>query len=255
MITAPNVFPRGCRGAVSLTYDDGPDAHLDHAMPDLESAGLRGTFYVPTHTPQPYNCWSTRPADWKAAAARGHEIGNHTQFHPCSADWVKPNFKLEAYSLARMEAELVHANEELTEVTGVTAPKSFAYPCSQSFVGPDRQSYQPIVSRLFPAARTGSSRKLIDPMTLDFTAIPAWKMDVDTDVDLVTDFLDEVIDRGGWAVLLFHGVDGGHTINVTREFHRVVCKHIAINNEHLWCDTFLAVALYIRNATRQPWTA
>src|SRR3982751_5926104 len=98
MIDLPSIFPNECRGAVSLTYDDALDAHLDHAMPDLEAAELRGTFYIPTRRE---NAWRTRPDEWKAAHGRGHEIANHTQYHPCSGKhpWVLPNFRLEAYSL------------------------------------------------------------------------------------------------------------------------------------------------------------
>jgi sialate O-acetylesterase len=97
----PGIYPNGARGAVSLTYDDALAVHLDTAMPQLESFGLRGTFYIPTRASMA-DAWRERPADWRAAAERGHEIANHTQYHPCSIthDWVKPNFSLESYSLA-----------------------------------------------------------------------------------------------------------------------------------------------------------
>ena len=39
----PNPWPRGY---VSLAYDDGLDSQLDIAVPQLEAAGLRGTFYL-----------------------------------------------------------------------------------------------------------------------------------------------------------------------------------------------------------------
>jgi peptidoglycan/xylan/chitin deacetylase (PgdA/CDA1 family) len=239
---------------VSLTYDDGPDAHLDHAVPDLEAAGLKGTFYVPTHVGPPHNCWAARAAEWREAARRGHEVGNHTQFHPCSAAWVRPNFKLEAYSLARMESELLSAGRDVAEVTGIPGPRSYAYTCSQEFVGPDRQSYRPIVDRLFPAARSGPKRRLVDPMTVEFASVPAWKMDGETDVDDAIAFIDEAAGHGGWAVLLFHGVAGGHGINVSREFHRAICRHVAGRRDEIWCDTFVNVALHLRRATGRPWT-
>ena len=73
----PFRWPGGARAAVALTYDDGVDAHLDHAMPDLEAAGLRGTFYVPGNSAS----LRKRMEEWRAAARRGHELGNHTLFH------------------------------------------------------------------------------------------------------------------------------------------------------------------------------
>ncbi|HRK31225.1 MAG TPA: polysaccharide deacetylase family protein [Tepidisphaeraceae bacterium] len=253
MNSIPSIFPNGAKAAVSMTYDDGLDAHLDRAIPDLEAANLRGTFYVPTRTPPPANCWSTRVGEWRSAAERGHEVGNHSQYHPCSAAWAKPNFKLEAYSLARMEQELAAANTELRAGTGIDTPRSYAYPCSQDFVGPDRQSFKPIADRLFPASRTGSRRRIIDPMDLDFAAVPSWKMDVETDIDQALSFVDDTIEAGGWAVFMFHGVGGGHTINVSHEFHRQVCKHIAMHNDEIWCSTFVQVAMHIRASTRRPW--
>src|SRR5262245_64846761 len=77
--------------AVSLTYDDALNVHLDNAIPILDSLGLRGTFYLSGYFP----AFRERVADWKAAAAKGHELGNHTLFHPCTGklpgrEWVKP---------------------------------------------------------------------------------------------------------------------------------------------------------------------
>lgn len=253
MNTFPGIFPSGTRGAVTLAYDDALSEHLDNAISDLEAANLRGTFYVGTRVSAP-SCFQTRSADWRAAAARGHELGNHTQYHPCSADWVKPNFRLEAYTIARMEGELVAANCDIAAVVGNDSARSFAYPCSQDFVGPEKESYRPMVARLFPAARLGAGGgEVVDPMTIDFAAVPSFRMDKTSKVESTLRRIDEAVERGGWAVLLFHGVGGGHDINVSREFHRAICKHIAMKNDVLWCDTFLNIAMQIRRATNLPW--
>lgn len=249
----PGIFPHNARAAVSLTYDDALDVHLDMAIPDLEAAELRGTFYVPTRMPG--TCWQSRADEWKAAAGRGHEIGNHTQYHPCSADWVKPNFRLEAYSMGRIESELVAANRDVAEALGNDSPRSFAYPCSQDFVGPQRESFRPNVARLFPAARIGDAKRPSnDPMTLDFAAIPSIRMDHRGSAGDAIRIIDDAIESGGWAVFMFHGVGGGHEINVSREVHRAICKHIAMNRETIWCDTFLNVAMHLRAATNRPWS-
>ena len=78
---------------VSLTFDDGRDEHLDVAMPLLEEHGLRGTFYVNVGS----EAFTRRHRDWPAAAARGHELGNHTVFHPgvSSKAWVTPGIALD----------------------------------------------------------------------------------------------------------------------------------------------------------------
>ena len=71
-------WPKGRRAAISLTYDDGLANHLQVVGPQLESRGLRATFYVPLK-----EGILTTSLDWRKLAARGHELGNHTVFHPC----------------------------------------------------------------------------------------------------------------------------------------------------------------------------
>lgn len=41
-----NTFWRNKRCAVVLTYDDALDVHLDHVIPQLDSSGFKGTFYL-----------------------------------------------------------------------------------------------------------------------------------------------------------------------------------------------------------------
>jgi sialate O-acetylesterase len=250
----PPLFPRGCRGAVSLSYDDALDVHLDHAVPDLETAGLRGTFYVPT-AQQTVMCWQRRPADWKAIAERGHEIGNHTRVHPCNGglNWVKPEHALERYDLAAIEAELRLANRELQDVVGPLGGRSFAYTCGEEWVSPQRISYRPVVDKLFIAAR-GGQPELADPMALDFRSVPSWVVSEKTALVDILGFLDRAAETGRWAVIQFHGVGGQHSLNVTREAHQAICHHLADRRDVLWIDTFVNVATHLRQALGRPWT-
>src|SRR4051794_30408813 len=255
----PSIFPGNHRAAVSLTYDDALDVHLDHAMPDLEAAELRGTFYIPTRRE---NAWRTRPDEWKAAHGRGHEIANHTQYHPCSGKhpWVLPNFRLEAYSLSRIESELLGAATDIGEVLGPassdTSATSFAYPCGESMVGPEETSFRPMIERLFPAGRgVIRRRQLVNPFECDFSYVPGWALSEQMHAEDLIDFLNDAIEHERWAVVIFHGVGGGHEINVTRDTHRAICRHLAIHREEIWCDTFLNVARHVRDKVGKPWTA
>src|SRR5690242_322834 len=67
------------RCAVVLTYDDALNVDLDNAIPVLDSLGLKATFYLSGYS----GTLNTRLNDWRAIAANGHELGNHTLFHPC----------------------------------------------------------------------------------------------------------------------------------------------------------------------------
>ena len=250
------IFPGGRRGAVSLTYDDGLAEQLGRAIPDLDAAGLRATFFIHTGPRSP--TLHARTDEWRAAFARGHELGNHTVHHPCAGRhaWVKPNFSLEAYSHERIESELLEATRAIDELLGNELPRSYAYTCHEDFVGPDRASYRPIVARLFPAARGGETdheRPLTDPMDCDFAYVPSWTIAPTVRTDQILAQLDDAVVRGQWAVLTIHGVGGGHELNISRDAHRAVLRHFALRSDELYCDTFLNVANTIRRATRRPW--
>jgi len=55
-------------------------------------------------------------------------------------------------------------------------------------------------------------------------------------------------------VLIFHGVGGGHAIDVARDIHRAICRELATRREEVWCDTFLNIAQHIRRKSK-PWGA
>lgn len=76
-------FPKGCRAAVSLTFDDGLKSQLEVAVPLLNDRGLRATFYLnPRGTTPESDDWRERWAAWKKVAEQGHELGNHSLTHP-----------------------------------------------------------------------------------------------------------------------------------------------------------------------------
>ena len=39
-------WPDGIQGAVSLTFDDGHETHIQNAIPTLDRHGLKGTFNI-----------------------------------------------------------------------------------------------------------------------------------------------------------------------------------------------------------------
>ncbi|MBY3627222.1 polysaccharide deacetylase family protein, partial [Acinetobacter sp. CUI P1] len=73
-------WPNGAKAAVSLAYDDALPSQLDTAIPQLNAVGLKGSFYLPLSA----DTIQKRLADWRAAAAQGHELGNHSLFHQCA---------------------------------------------------------------------------------------------------------------------------------------------------------------------------
>lgn len=68
------------KATIVRAYEDALHVHFYHAMPLLDSHGLKATLYVSGYTP----ALQTRLQQWRAAAMIGPEIGNHTLFHPCT---------------------------------------------------------------------------------------------------------------------------------------------------------------------------
>jgi len=229
---------------VVLTYDDGMDTHLDHAVPDLDAAGLKGTFFVPGHS----ESLAKRLLEWRALVPRGHELGNHAIFHPCLRtgpkgavrEWVKPEYQLEGYTVERIRDEVAAMNTTLLAVDGETV-RTFAYNCCDTTAG--GRSYVDAIRPLVLAARAGEDRIAADVRTLDPMLVPSWAATNVTGAELIA-FAQKAVDAGGLAVFQFHGV-GGEWISVSREAHGELVKWLAANRRAVWSDTFRSVMTHV----------
>jgi peptidoglycan/xylan/chitin deacetylase (PgdA/CDA1 family) len=240
----PFPWPNGAKAAVVLTYDDGMDTHLDHAAPDLDAAGVKGTFFVPGHS----ESLAKRLPEWRALAARGHELANHAIFHPClrkpagqaEREWVKPEYALEGYTVERIRDEVAAMNTTLLAIDGETV-RTFAYNCCDTTAG--GQSYVDALRPLFVAARAGEDRIAADVFSLDPMLVPSWAATEVTGTRLIA-FAQEAVDAGGLAVFQFHGI-GGEWIPVSREAHQELLAWLAANRQAVWTDTFKRVMSHV----------
>src|SRR5580658_11130334 len=103
--------------AVVLTYDDAIDVDLDNVIAALDSLGLKGTFYLIGSS----SVVAKRKAEWRKAAAEGHELGNHSMFHPCDGSvpgrsWVTAENDLSKYTVRRSVAEIRQTNALLNAI-------------------------------------------------------------------------------------------------------------------------------------------
>ncbi len=80
MYAQTNTTWNGKKCAVVLTYDDGLNVDLSNVIPALDSVGLKGTFYISDY----FGGLRAQIPQWRAAAAKGHELANHTVYHPCT---------------------------------------------------------------------------------------------------------------------------------------------------------------------------
>ncbi|MCY1722723.1 polysaccharide deacetylase family protein [Prolixibacteraceae bacterium Z1-6] len=233
-------WPDDKKAAVVFTYDDGLDGHLDIAVPQLDEFGFKGTFYC-TGNSQSLN---NRIEDWRAIAKNGHELGNHTLFHPCvgeNRDWVKAEYDLTNYTLDQIVAEIQTANTLLKAIDGKTE-RSFAYTCGDYKAGND--DFTGNIEEIFGAARLDGPI----PGTMDdfnVVKVSSWDVDEPTIEELIA-YVDEARAKGTIAVFMFHSVGGGY-LNVGEEQHRALLEYVNENSDDLYNDTFYNVMQYVRN--------
>jgi peptidoglycan/xylan/chitin deacetylase (PgdA/CDA1 family) len=243
-----SVWPGDKRVAVSLSFDDARDSQLDQGVPVLDACGAKGTFYLNAERA------SARAEEWRAAAARGHELGNHSLRHSCSGNfvWHVANV-LENYTQEQMAEELLEANRQLAALFG-DAPTTFAYPCGQTFVGRgvDRCSYVPVVARHFLAGRGFRDEYYNRPEFVDLAKVGGTEMDGVPYEQLVA-HIERAAANRQWVVFVGHDVllDETRRQTVTPETLRRLCEYCLDPANGVWLETVATVAARVREAQRK----
>lgn len=233
--------------AVCLTYDDALNVHLDKVVPALDSLGLRGTFYISGFFP----AFAARSAEWKSVASKGHELGNHTLFHPCDGrlpgrDWVKRDYDLSNYSIQRMVDEITMANILLNAIDGRTK-RTFAYPCGDTKAGDS--SYVARMAEGFVGAR-GVQGRMERLGEIDLSDIGAYMISGQSGDELVG-LVKKAMESKALIVFLFHGVGGEHSLNVTLEAHDKLLQYLKANEDRIWVAPLAEIAEYVKQSGQQ----
>jgi peptidoglycan/xylan/chitin deacetylase (PgdA/CDA1 family) len=235
------VWPGGAKAAVSLAYDDALDSQLDNAIPALDRAGLKASFYLTLGS----ESVRRRMADWRAAAANGHELANHTLFHQCSGagpdrGWVEVENDLDTTSAARLVAQIRLGNTMLHAIDG-RHERTFTTPCG------DRRArgedYLGLIKGDFVAIKFSAGGVVADMASLDPHAVG---VEVPSDVSgaQLIDLVERAARAGTMANLTFHGIGGEH-LSVSRQAHDELLAHLAANRNIYWTDTFINIMRYV----------
>jgi peptidoglycan/xylan/chitin deacetylase (PgdA/CDA1 family) len=233
--------------AVVLTYDDALSVHLDHAIPLLDSLGLKATFYLSGYFPD----FRQRVSDWKSVAKQGHELGNHTLFHPCEGkspgrEWVKPDYDLNKYTTQRMVDEIAMANTLLEALDGKTK-RTFAYPCGDMKAGDS--SYVDRIRRSFVAARRvgGEMQRMNE---IDLYDIHCYMISGQSGDELIG-LVKKAMESNALLVFLFHGVGGEHDLNVALDDHRKLLYFLKQNEQDIWVAPLIEIAEYVKECDQR----
>jgi oligosaccharide reducing-end xylanase len=230
------------RCAVVLTYDDAIDNHLDKVLPELDSAGLTATFYLIGSSP----AVSRRIGDWRKAAAKGNELGNHSLFHPCDGSlpgrsWVTSENDLSKYTVRRAVNEIRANNELLSAIDGRSA-RTFAFPCGDLRIR-DTLFYDSLKNDFIAARGTNSGAETAD--RIDLSNIRCYGIN-GQNADYMIGLVKQAMESRSLVVFLFHGVGGGHNINVGLEDHRQLIHYLKEHEKDIWVAPMVEVAEYIR---------
>lgn len=229
----------GKQCAVVLTYDDALDVHLDNAIPGLDSMGFKGTFYLSAAMPG----FTGRVEDWRKAALKGHEMANHSMFHPCASDqpgrsWVNADYDLARYSVRRMADEIRMNNLALHLLDGKTK-RTFAYPCGDMTAG--GVSYVDAIKGEFVAARGTKSEIITNIKSIDLFNVSSYVVSNHTGEELIQ-LVKDTMKQKGLIIFMFHGVGGGHNINVELKAHRQLLHYLKQHEKEIQITTFIDIA-------------
>ena len=235
---------RSKRAIICLTYDDGLETQLSTVIPQLDSAGLKATFFLNSiqgssqsdvigQTPEAVLGWSN-------AAKNGHELANHTLFHPCpeKLGWAK-TVAIDSYTIDKIIKEISSQNTILSLLDPKRKTRSFAFPCNNVFIAGTDYSKVIKDKGLVKFGRAGgdSNSVITDFKHLNTMQVPSWHVWTETSLKELISFAEKVKKAGGMGVYQFHGV-GGQVFKISSETHKAFLEYLKMHQDDYWVTTF-----------------
>src|SRR5687767_14863747 len=242
ILSAQNVNGwKGKKCAVALTYDDALNINLDKVIPALDLVNLKGTFYLIASS----KAFTNRLKEWKVAADHGHELANHSLFHPCASGpgrgFVTADYDLKTYSIRRINDEIRMANSVFEALDG-KKKRTYAYPCGDTKIG-DSLYINPSKTE-FVAAR-GVKPEMLPIDKIDLYNVGSYMINGQSGEYLIN-LVKKAMETNTFLVFLFHGVGGEHSLNVSVEAHSQLLHFLKQNENAIWTAPFIDIAEHIK---------
>lgn len=237
----PIKWPNGAKAVICLTYDDAMSSQIEQAIPVLNSLKLKGTFFLNSLADD------NATEKWRQAAKQGHELANHTLFHPClAAKGWKPAWALDNYTFDRVLKEVQSMNTQLYLLDGKKTKRTFAFPCGDTTAG--GVSYLDTLRRsgLVSYGRmVGDANSVVTNFeTLDLLQVPSLAVQPEHTAANLIAYAEKAAQQGGLGIYLFHGV-GSQWIAVSAAEHKKLAEYLANHKETYWVTTFDEAMNYV----------
>ena len=113
--------------------------------------------------------------------------------------------------------------------------RTFAYTCGDTQTG--EGSFISAIKDQFVSMR-GVNGRVNKLKTLDFSNIDCYVVD-NSNADQMIQWAEKAKAENGLLVILFHGVGGGHSINVDLQKHNDFLKYLKDHEDEYWVTTLL----------------
>jgi peptidoglycan/xylan/chitin deacetylase (PgdA/CDA1 family) len=177
---------------VAFTFDDFPVSVVENAVPALDDAGFRGTFYLATGLMDRHENGQliVGPESAAALARTGHEIGGHTHGH----------INVQRTARRDLIADVTRNEAGIAEILGAARPMSFAYPFGMISI----PSKLALMGR-YPGLR--GIKTGINTGTIDLAHLRTEELyDASQDSASIDRRLDAVQRDNGWLIFYTHDV-------------------------------------------------
>lgn len=180
-------------GMVTLSFDDSWTSQYTTALPILQTAGFKGTFYLTTEPIQ--EGWDDfmTPNQVKTIAQQGHEIAGHTVTH---AD-------LTTLSRNRINQEIKNSKTYLQNLTGAIVT-SFAYP-----YGSLNNTIKTLLKNAGYTAARGVDYETLNTATTDKFDLKSQCIETGDSMASIKAQIDAAKANKQWYILCIHEVKNG----------------------------------------------
>ncbi len=237
-------WPHHKKAVIILTYDDALKSQLDIAIPQLDSMGFKGTFFLIGDALNSLNI-----PRWCQAAKKGHELANHTLYHPCASLTDNP-VGSQKYTPNTIVREIGVMDNFLFTMDGRTA-HAYAYPCTETAVG--GKDYVDTLKYWGYAkyARIGGDKDAVitDFQHLNPLLIPSYGLEGHNTGEQLIAYVDNVLKKGGMGVFMFHGI-GGDYITTPADSHRQLLEYLKKHEKDIWVATMSEAMNYVTAALK-----